>query len=163
MRYGIDGGRSGTVLTLLALLALAGCSKHEKPAPAAQQETAGATTDAAATEAAALDTGPRAAESMALIPALAATGQMLFDTKGCTGCHTLGEGESAPDLRGVATRRTEAWLRRQITEPEWMAEHDPVTHAMAEKYGMPMADLEVGPDEATALLQFLLRENGGRP
>lgn len=162
MGHGVDVRRSGTVLILAALLAVAGCGKRDKPAPSAQQSTAEAVIDSAAAEAAALDKGPRATESMALIPALAATGQVLFDTKGCTGCHELGSGESAPDLRGVAARRTEAWLRRQITAPEWMAAHDAITHAMVELYGTPMADLDVGPDEATALLQFLLRESGGK-
>jgi len=97
-----------------------------------------------------------------VIAPLAATGQMLFDAKGCTGCHTYGESDVAPDLRGVTTRRTVAWLRRQITEPEWMAEHDPPTRAMVEQYGVPMADLDVSADEANAILQFLAREDGSR-
>ena len=174
MRDSADAGRFSLVLILILLLSLAGCGRKDKPAPAAQQQAAGAAadttgatdaaaTDAAVAEAAALDVGPRALETMVLIPALAATGEMLFDSKGCTGCHTMGDGESAPDLRGVATRRTEVWLRRQITAPEWMAAHDPLTHAMVELYGTPMADLDVGADEATALLQYLLRENGAQP
>jgi hypothetical protein len=33
---------------------------------------------------------------------------------------------------------------------------------MVEQYGVPMADLDVDDDEATALLHFMLREDGGQ-
>ena len=149
---------------LIGLLAAAGCGRGENGAKDDKSSTgraAGAGTAATpADSAASLDLGPRAVETMALIEPLAATGQMLFDAKGCTGCHEMGVSENAPDLRGVAAIRTEAWLRRQIAEPEWMAAYDPLTRAMVEKYGIPMADLDVTPDETTALLQYLLRESG---
>lgn len=150
---------------LLVALALGGCG--DKPQQSAGTGT-GATPDPGAqpadpaAEAAALDQGPRAAQTMAPSDSLATVGQALFDAKGCTGCHEMGSSVGAPDLRGVASRRTEAWLRRQITAPEWMAEHDPLTRAMVEQYGVPMADLDVDGDEATALLHFMLKEDGGQ-
>lgn len=156
---------------LLLVLAMAGCGDKPRSADATARETArGAAGDAAqgeasppadpAAEAAALDQGPRAIETMTPSATLAATGQVLFDAKGCTGCHEFGSAENAPDLRGVASRRTEAWLLRQVVAPEWMAEHDPLTRAMVEQYGVPMADLGVTAEEAAAVLQFLLAENG---
>lgn len=148
-----------------ALLFVAGCG-NDKPRDTAGGSSGAARSDPAKTdpaaEAAALDQGPRARETMSLIAPLAATGEILFDAKGCTGCHEAGSSENAPDLRDVAARRTEAWLRRQVADPEWMAEHDPLTKAMVEQYGVPMADLDLSGDEVTALLQYLLRENGNR-
>jgi cytochrome c551/c552 len=162
-------GLTPALASVLLVLALAGCG--DRP-----QQSAGAGTGAGtaatpgpgaqpadpAAEAAALDQGPRAVQTMALSDSLAAVGQALFDAKGCTGCHEMGSSGSAPDLRGVASRRTEAWLRRQVIAPEWMAEHDPLTRVMVEQYGVPMADLDVDDDEATALLHFMLREDGGQ-
>jgi cytochrome c551/c552 len=147
------------------LLAVAACGRREAQPAGGKAATGAAENAAAATpaaEAAALDQGPRAADDMVVIAPLAATGQMLFDAKGCTNCHAFGEGDVAPDLRGVTTRRTVAWLRRQITEPEWMAGHDSLTRAMVQQYGAPMADLDVSADEANALLQYLAREDGVR-
>ncbi len=159
-------GRPRPFLMVVLLLTAAGCGRDEpKPAdgrPAAGTTEAAAVAASPAAEAAALDQGPRAAETVVLLAPLAATGQMLFDAKGCAGCHTFGESDTAPDLRGVATRRTAAWLRRQITEPEWMARHDSLTRAMIQQYGAPMSDLDVSPDEAMALVQFLVRESGSR-
>lgn len=163
-----------TLLATVLASALAGCGERPRDtardAAAAGTQAAGTTppaTDAADTAAASLvvaelDRGPRAAETLAPSDSLATVGQVLFDAKGCTGCHEAGSAETAPDLRGVTGRRTEAWLRRQLTAPEWMAEHDPLTRAMVEQYGMPMADLDVSADEATALLQYLLRDGSAR-
>ena len=53
-------------------------------------------------------------------------------------------------------------LHRQITAPTWMAEHDSLTRAMVEQYGVPMADLDVTNDEAMALMQYLVRESSVR-
>lgn len=157
------------LLPALMVLTLAGCGRREPQAeqaaasaakPAAGPAATPATT--AADSAAALDLGPRALETVTLVAPLAATGELLFDTKGCTGCHEMGTAENAPDLRGIAARRTEAWLHRQITAPTWMAEHDSLTRAMVEQYGVPMADLDVTNDEAMALVQYLVRENSVR-
>jgi mono/diheme cytochrome c family protein len=148
-------GRPRPFLMVVLLLAAAGCGRDEpKPAEGA------AVAASPAAEAAALDQGPRAAETVVVLAPLAATGRMLFDAKGCAGCHTFGESDTAPDLRGVGTRRTAAWLRRQVTEPEWMAENDSLTRAMVKQYSAPMADLDVSPDEAMALVQFLVQEDG---
>lgn len=162
-------GLAPALPALLVALALAGCGDKPRSAEGTAREAA---RDAAqgesappadpAAEAAALDQGPRAIETMVPDASLAAAGQVLFDTKGCTGCHEYGSAENAPDLRGIAERRTEAWLLRQVVAPEWMAEHDPLTRAMVEQYGVPMADLGVTGEEAAALLQFLLAGDGER-
>lgn len=145
---------------ILATGALAGCGERPRQQADATQGAGGPPADPAA-EAAALDRGPRAAQSLKLSPELAVAGEALFDARTCTSCHEMGSSDMAPDLRGVTGRRTEAWLRRQIVSPEWMAEHDPVTRELVEQYGTPMSDLGVTDEEATALLHFMLREDGG--
>ncbi len=160
-------GPRALLLLALVVLTVAGCGRREpqaeQAAASAAKPAAGpATATTAADSAAALDLGPRALETVTLVAPLAATGELLFDTKGCTGCHEMGTAENAPDLRGIATRRTEAWLHRQITAPTWMAEHDSLTRAMVEQYGVPMADLDVTNDEAMALIQYLVRESSVR-
>jgi cytochrome c551/c552 len=161
-RYHAPAAWLPTLTAIVLAVSLAGCGDRDRtgagnadtggtPASGTPPPAAGAVESASA-----LDHGPRAAQALALSDSLAAVGQVLFDTKGCTGCHELGSADSAPDLRGVGERRTEAWLRRQLTAPEWMAEHDPVTRAMVEQYGVPMSDLDVTDDEATALLHYML-------
>lgn len=138
----------GTVLVLLLLLAACGGdgeSGQEKQTPAEK--------------AAALDRGPRAAETMNLDDSLAARGEILFEEKICNDCHTLGESDIAPDLIGVTDRRTSAWLTIQITDPEWMSQNDPVTKQLIVDFDMEMADLGVPEAEVEPILHFLLRES----
>ena len=107
----------------------------------------------------ALDQGPRAAETMKLDDSLAARGEVLFEEKICSECHTFGESDIAPDLLGVMDRRTRAWLTMQITEPEWMSQNDVITKQLIADFDMEMVDLEVPEDEVEPILHFLLRES----
>ena len=144
------------LLAVLAMLVcftfLAACGdqdggKAEQPAPTPARIAAD------------LDRGPRAAESFTLDPGQAELGESLFEEKICSDCHTLGEADMAPDLLGVLERRTRPWLVKQITDPEWMNEHDPLTKALIEEFDLEMAGPEVSADEAEAILHFLLRES----
>ena len=114
-----------------------------------------------AERAAALDNGPRAAETMKFDASLAESGALLFDDKSCSDCHTLGEADIAPDLAGVLDRRTEAWLTMQITQPEWMNQNDTITKGLIAEFDLEMVTEEVSDAEAEAILQYLMRE--GRP
>jgi mono/diheme cytochrome c family protein len=111
-----------------------------------------------AERAAALDNGPRAAETMKFDGNLAESGALLFDDKSCSDCHTLGEADIAPDLTGVLGRRTEAWLTMQITQPEWMNQNDTITKGLIAEFDLEMVTEEVSDAEAEAILQYLLRE-----
>ena len=45
-------------------------------------------------------------------PNLAKRGQFLWQSRGCTGCHSIGKGRvSGPDLLGVTERRSVGWLK----------------------------------------------------
>jgi mono/diheme cytochrome c family protein len=145
----------GTILTILFLAAfLTGCGgqKEDDPAPRTQDPAAMAV---------ALDQGPRAAENLTLEAGLAERGAVLFEEKICSDCHTLGEADLAPDLTGVLERRTRPWLIKQITDPEWMNEHDPITQALIEEFDLEMVTVEVSAAEAEAILHYLAREGGG--
>ncbi len=89
---------------------------------------------------------------------LAARGEILFEDKICSDCHTLGEPDIGPDLPGVMERRTQAWLTMQITDPEWMSQNDPITKQLIADFDLEMADLEVPEAEVELILHFLLRE-----
>lgn len=133
---------------ILILIALAGCNGNG--GGEAKQDDAQV--------AASLNQGPRAAESMTLDPALASWGEQLFKDKACVTCHAVGERKQGPDLAGVADRRTERWLKRQIMDPEWMLKHDPIARGLMAEYALQMANQQVKDAEANALIQFLLRE-----
>ena len=108
----------------------------------------------------ALDEGPRAVEVLTLDPERAVRGAALFVDRLCADCHTLGDADMAPDLVGVLERRTLPWLKKQITDPAWMNEHDPITKALIEEYDLEMAGPAVSDAEAEDLLHFILRESG---
>ncbi|MBE0565221.1 MAG: cytochrome c [Krumholzibacteria bacterium] len=134
-----------TAAALLLLLALAGC------------QGGGGKEDAKAT-AAGLNDGPKAAESLTLDEGLASWGEQIFKDKACVTCHALGERKQGPDLAGVADRRTERWLKRQIMDPEWMLKNDPIARGLMAEYALQMANQQVKDAEANALVQYLLRE-----
>ena len=87
-------------------------------------------------------------------------GQYLF-TKKCGACHTVGQGDKiGPDLLGVADARNRDWLMRKIQNPEQLlAEKDPITMALAEKYGhVTMPNLRVADDDANHLIGYLVSQ-----
>lgn len=140
-------------LTALAvsLLLLSSCG-NEKAADAERQAAT------PAERAAALDQGPRAAQTVKLDENLAKRGRALFDDKSCSDCHTLGEAEMAPDLLGVLDRRTEKWLKMQITQPDWMNENDPITRQLVSEFDLEMVGTGVEETDAEALIHYLLQE-----
>ena len=95
-------------------------------------------------------------------------GQYLF-TKKCGACHTVGQGDKiGPDLVGVTDARNRDWLMRKIQHPEQLlAEKDPITMALAEKYGhVTMPNLRVADEDANHLIGYLVsqtRRSTGRP
>jgi protein SCO1 len=84
-------------------------------------------------------------------------GQYLFQTR-CAACHTIGHGEKiGPDLRGVTSRRDQAWLARFIQTPDQLlAEKDPTAIGLFEKYKqVRMPNLRLGPGDVAALIAYL--------
>ena len=144
---------TGVTIGIASLLMIAGCGGGETQKDSQSDATP-------AEIAAKLDEGPRAIEVMTLDSAKAELGAPVFDVKICSDCHTLGDADIAPDLLGVLDRRTLPWLMKQITDPAWMNEHDPITKALIEEFDMEMAGPAVTDSEAENILHYLLRESG---
>ena len=137
------------VILLGVLLAVAGCNGGKKADQAAP---------AAGAAAANLNDGPKAAETLTLNPGLASWGEQLFKNKACVTCHAVGERKQGPDLSGVANRRTERWMKKQILDPEWMLKNDPIARELMAEYALQMANQHLTEAEANAVIQYLLRE-----
>ena len=106
-----------------------------------------------------LNSGPKAIETVSLNPGLADWGAKVFEKRACVTCHAIGERKQGPDLAGVASRRTEAWMTKQIVDPEWMVKNDPITRQLFAEYALQMANQQVPEQEVKALIQFLVRES----
>ena len=87
------------------------------------------------------------------------SGQYVFSTK-CSACHGLGEGPKVgPDLAGVTTTRTRAWLASYITDPQALLQRgDPIAKALSAKYGaVSMPTLQLTDQQVQDVIQYLDR------
>jgi len=132
-------------------LGLAGCTGSGK----SSSSSAASGPDPSGSE---LNSGPRAIETVQFNPGLADWGAQVFQQRACVTCHAIGQRKQGPDLAGVASRRTEAWMTRQITDPEWMVKNDPISHQLFAEYALQMANQHVPEQEVKALIQYLYRE-----
>lgn len=99
------------------------------------------------------DKGPRASESDA-DEQLAAQGEKLFSTKGCTACHAFGKRVTGPDLAGVSMRRTAVWMENQILHPDKMVKEDPIARQLFATYALQMPNQGLTPEEAKAIIEY---------
>lgn len=93
--------------------------------------------------------------------AAAKRGQSLFQSRGCIGCHSIGQGKRAgPDLAGVTQRRSLDWLRRWLANPTPMFDTDSTAKALLAQFNNTrMPNLRLKPDEVDALLQYIQQES----
>ncbi|HEV8303440.1 MAG TPA: cytochrome c [Gemmatimonadales bacterium] len=93
--------------------------------------------------------------------ALAKRGQSLFSSRGCVGCHSIGQGKRAgPDLAGVTQRRDLDWLRRWMKNPTPMFETDSLAKALLAQFNNTrMPNLRLKDDEVEALLHYIAQES----
>jgi len=86
---------------------------------------------------------------------LAEKGEKLFQTKGCSACHTIGQGKrTGPDLAGVTERRKLDWIANQILHPEVQLEKDPIARELLATYMVRMPNQNVTPEEAQAIIMY---------
>jgi cytochrome c551/c552 len=109
-----------------------------------------------------LDVGPRAAESP-VNAELAAKGEPLFKSKTCSTCHAFGARITGPDLAGVTHRRTEAWMRKQMLQPEVMTKEDPIARKLLGEYAVQMPNLMLKDEEVSALIEYIKQKDKGTP
>jgi len=93
--------------------------------------------------------------------AMAKRGQSLFSSRGCVGCHSIGQGKrSGPDLAGVTEHRDLGWLRRWLKNPTAMFETDSIAKALLAQYNNTrMPNLRLKDDEVEALLHYIAQES----
>jgi mono/diheme cytochrome c family protein len=138
------------LLTVAALVAALGCGGSKSEDQAAAAAPAGSGTLAANSK---YDRGPRAGENPAN-EALAEQGEKLFQTKGCSACHTFGKRGTGPDLAGVTMRRTAQWMENQILHPDVMTKEDPISHRLMGEFALQMPNQGLTPDEAHAVIEY---------
>ena len=85
----------------------------------------------------------------------AVAGKLAFESK-CLACHSIGGGKKAgPDLAGVTTRRSDAWLRRWLKEPEKMLLSDPDAQAMLKEFNnLAMPNQSLGDAEIRQYIDY---------
>ncbi|HYL15556.1 MAG TPA: SCO family protein [Terriglobales bacterium] len=89
-------------------------------------------------------------------------GAYLFKTR-CAACHTVGHGDAVgPDLIGVCSVRSRAWLTQFIEMPDKMVtERDPIATALYNKYKqVQMPNLRLGDPDVAALIAYLEAQSG---
>ena len=164
--------RAFACMLLVTAIALGffGCGAKQESGETASSQPPAATTPAATTPAATpdttaavtlpahLDKGPRAGSSP-VDAALAAAGEKLFMTRGCTVCHGFGKKITCPDLVGVSMRRTAKWMESQILHPDVMVVRDSISKQLRTQYPLPMTNLALKPEEARSVIEFLKRKD----
>lgn len=90
-------------------------------------------------------------------------GRVVFEQL-CVSCHSIGGGDRVgPDLAGVTQRRDDAWLTRQIREPDAMvAGGDPVATDLVKQFnGLVMPRLGLDDAKISAVLAYLESVDAG--
>lgn len=95
-------------------------------------------------------------------PVWADSGKELFD-KECSGCHTIGGGDSGgPDLKGITGKRPADWLERVIVEPDKLTSaKDPVQLGLVKQYGGEMPNLGIRRKDAKKIIAYLQDVSAG--
>jgi len=102
----------------------------------------------------------RAQEAFKVDASLAEQGARVWKAKSCDGCHTIGKGKRAgPDLAGVTSRRTEAWLTQWLKNPPAMAKTDSVAKDLVQAaQGVQMQNFHLSDAEIAGLVNYMARE-----
>ncbi|MEX2526703.1 MAG: c-type cytochrome [Gemmatimonadota bacterium] len=87
---------------------------------------------------------------------LTVAGERFYRTRGCLGCHSLGQGDVVgPDLEQVASRREYPWFRGMVMNPDSMNQNDAEAQALAESFPNPMPNQGVPELQVRAIWEYL--------
>lgn len=78
--------------------------------------------------------------------------------KSCYGCHSIGGGDKqGPDLKGVGTRRTRAWLATFVASPSTMnAAGDPIATDLFRRFSSQvMPDQALSSEQIESMIDFI--------
>ena len=95
-----------------------------------------------------------------------ANGKFLFEDWGCKACHGIGttynqDPEKGPNLAGVFSRRTEAWIKKFNKNPEAMiSSGDKDAIEMSKKYGKTMKTFKISDSEWGDIYEFIKSAGG---
>ena len=169
---------------VMALVAMAGCSKGEQK-PAASADTASMmssdsshmtmsdsthmmmsdTAHMKMSDSSRMSAAP--ARGSAPNPASVELGGKVYKDKGCAACHNIakagekphrrpGGKQAGPDLGGITDRRDHDWLARWLKDPDAMRASDPAAQAMvAQAQGLKMPNMKLTDTEIEALIAYL--------
>jgi len=90
----------------------------------------------------------------AIDPGMAARGESVFTEK-CSACHKMAEKYVGPALGEVTTRRSPAFIMNMILNPQEMIERHPVVKQLVAETMSFMANQNVSPGDARAILEYL--------
>ncbi len=87
---------------------------------------------------------------------LANAGADLFRTR-CSACHYIGGDKKGlgPNLEGVTERRTQAWMRAMIANPDSMLTADSAAIALYQEYGLRMLNVDLSAAGVRAVLEYI--------
>lgn len=72
----------------------------------------------------------------------------------CSSCHKMDKKFIGPALDGVTLRRSPEWVMNMILNPEVMVKENPIARELLMEYIAPMANQNLTPQEARAILEY---------
>lgn len=143
----------GTVLFSALWVLACGGGEGERAAATGEGQPAVAESQAAAET---QDQQMQQTTEAAVDAALVSRGEAMFQSKGCSACHTVGGGRLVgPDLAGVTQRREGAFVIAMISNPDSMLVNDETAKQLLAEYYTPMSNQGLSVEEAEALLAYL--------
>ena len=96
-----------------------------------------------------------------VVDSLAKAGETVWSAKGCLSCHTIGTPSViAPDLADVFERRTVAWVRTFVLNPDSLLERDDTAKALLARYNfLRMPKLNLSEAEVDAVLHYIAAQS----
>lgn len=92
---------------------------------------------------------------------LAHEGETVWSAKGCLSCHTFGKSNIiAPDLGGLLARRTPAWVKSFLHDPDALLATDDTAKALLLRYNnLRMPNFKLTDEEIEAVMHYIAAQS----